>query len=228
MTASNSTAWIHQPHVATALDAWYADARIKDPQARQSALAAGGFANGERSFFAAMRTAYMPIDRAFGSVLYALVLGARARTVVEFGTSFGVSTVFLAAALRDAGQGGRVITTEYDQGKADQARANLASVGLDGLVEIRVGDALQTLRDPALPEIDMVFLDGAKTMYLDVLRTVEPSLRRGGLVASDNTDHDGMEDFLRFLRDPANGYVSAGVLTGGERMARGHELSVRV
>lgn len=218
--------WLHRPSVAAAIDALYADAQIKDPQARQAAGRPDPGA-GELAMFSAMRGAYMAINREFGRVLYALARGSRARTIVEFGTSFGVSAIWLAAALRDNG-GGRLITTEFEPSKAEQARRNLAAVGLDDLVEFRVGDALETLRQPALEGVDMVFLDGAKGMYLDVLRLVEPALRPGALVASDNTDHDGMEPFLAHLRDPANGYVSTGVLTPGGRGPRGHEISVRL
>ncbi|MCQ4380070.1 class I SAM-dependent methyltransferase, partial [Clostridioides difficile] len=67
-----------------------------------------------------------------------------ARSIVEFGTSFGISTLHLAAALRDNG-GGRLVTSEFEPSKGVRARANLAAAGLADLVEIREGDALRTL-----------------------------------------------------------------------------------
>jgi predicted O-methyltransferase YrrM len=69
---------------------------------------------------------------------------ARARNIVEFGTSCGISTLHLAAALRDNG-GGRLIRSEFERSKVARARKNLAAGGLSDLVEVREGDALETL-----------------------------------------------------------------------------------
>ena len=80
-----------------------------------------------------------------GRLLYILARGRNAKTIVEFGTSYGISGIHLASALRDGG-GGRLITTEFDAIKADGARANFRSAGLDDLIEIRVGDAFDTLK----------------------------------------------------------------------------------
>src|SRR6185369_8038650 len=88
----------------------------------------------------------LPISRETGTLLYMLARSGRAKTIVEYGTSFGISTLHLAAALRDNG-GGRLITSEFEPSKVARARENLASGGVLDLVEIRVGDALQTLRD---------------------------------------------------------------------------------
>ena len=221
------TSSIISSQTATLLDALYADAAEKDPLARQAAQAATAAPRNEREFFATMRNAYMPVSRQFGQLLYAMARSARAASIVEFGTSFGVSTIFLAAALRDNG-GGKVVTTEFEQSKADRARANLAAAGLDGFVEIRVGDALETLRSDPLRGIDLVLLDGAKTMYLDVLKLIEPGIRPGGIVASDNTDHDGLGPFLDYVRAPGNGYLSSAVLTQGRQRGMVHEVSIRL
>jgi predicted O-methyltransferase YrrM len=129
--------------------------------------------------------------------------------VVEFGTSFGISTIFLASAIRDNGSG-KIITTEFEPEKAEQATRNLAAAGLEQWVEFRVGDALETLSEPPR-EIDMIFLDGAKGLYFGVLKLLEPQLRSGGIVASDNTDRDGMAAFLDYIRDCRNGYTSAAI-----------------
>ena len=88
--------------------------------------------------------AYMAVAPEFGSLLYTLARTSRAKTIVEFGLSFGVSTIFLASALRENGEG-RVITTEFEPEKVVRAKRNLASAGLEEWVEIRVGDALETL-----------------------------------------------------------------------------------
>jgi len=172
-----------------------------------------------------MRKAYMPVGPGFGHLLYSLARSVKAKTVVEFGTSFGISTIFLASAIRDNGEG-KVITTEFDPDKAERAKRNLTAAGLDEWVEFRVGDALKTLSNPPR-EIDIIFLDGAKELYLDVLKLLEPHLRPLGIIASDNTDHDGMEAFLDYVRNPGNGYTSSAILTAGGHRPRGHEITIR-
>jgi len=216
--------WIDSSPVTELLDALYADAAQNDHLRRQVPRDEAVASLGEAGFYkVTMRKAYMAVGREFGSLLYILARSIRAKTVVEFGTSFGVSTIYLASALRDNG-GGKVVTTEFDEEKAAQAKRNLAAAGLEDLVEFRVGDALETLAQPP-SGIDMIFLDGAKTMYFSVLRLLEPHLRSGGIVASDNTDHEGMEDFLDYIRNPAHGYTTSAILTGQRR--GGHEVTIR-
>ncbi len=96
-------------------------------------------------FYERMKDLWLPVSRQTGELLYMLVRSTNARTIVEFGTSFGISTLYLAAALRDNG-GGRLISSEFEVSKVARARQNLAEGGLADLVEIREGDALQTLR----------------------------------------------------------------------------------
>ena len=212
--------WINTPQVAELLEALYADAAANPHRPGSSDPAPAD----SREFFHRMRKAYMAIGPEFGRLLYSQARIAKARTIVEFGTSFGISTIYLAAALRDNG-GGKIVTTEYEAEKAAQAQKNLAAAGLADFVEFRVGDALQTLAN--FPhEIDMIFLDGAKELYLSVLQLLEGRLRSGGVVASDNADHEGMEAFLDYLRNPDNGYTSAAVFTEG-RLGKAHEISVR-
>lgn len=148
---------------------------------------------------------YLAVSPETARLLYMLGRGTRARSIVEFGTSFGLSTLHLAAALRDNG-GGLLIGSEFEPSKVSRARQNLRAAGLDDLVEIREGDALETLaRD--LPEtIDLVLLDGAKGLYLKVLRLLEPHLRAGGLVIADNADW--CPDYLALVRSTRGGYVS--------------------
>lgn len=214
---------ILSPQVTDLLDALYADASANDRRSREAAQSIPDDAT-SREFFHGMRKAYMAIGPDFGRLLYSLARTTRAQTIVEFGTSFGVSTIYLAAAIRDNG-GGKVITTEFEPEKAEQARKNLAAANLDQWVEFRVGDALETLATPPA-NIDMIFLDGAKELYLGVLRLLEPNFRSGGVLASDNTDHDNMEAFLDYIRQPENGYTSAAILTGGDR-GKAHEVTIR-
>ncbi len=158
-----------------------------------------------RAFYGRLKDFHLAVSRETATLLYMLARSCRAATVVEFGTSFGVSTVHLAAALRDNG-GGRVISSELEPSKAAQARENLAEAGLADLVEIRSGDALETLaRD--LPEpIDLVLLDGAKGLYPKILALLEPRLRSGALVVADNADWS--PEYLERVRDVAQGYES--------------------
>jgi predicted O-methyltransferase YrrM len=149
---------------------------------------------------------FLSVPPALGRFLYLCARACNARNVVEFGTSFGVSTIYLAAAVRDNG-GGRVVSTELEPAKADRARAHLEAAELADLVEIRVGDALETLRDDLGDRIDLVLLDGAFTLYRPVLALLEPRLRPGALVIGDNT-FDAPGGFLDHVRDPRGGYLS--------------------
>jgi predicted O-methyltransferase YrrM len=149
---------------------------------------------------------YIPISADAGRLLYALVRAIRPQTVVEFGTSFGISTIYLAAAVTDNATG-QVLTTELSSKKAAAARANLAEAGVAGPVTILEGDALQTLAGVTGP-VGLVLLDGWKDLCLPVLRLLEPVLAPGALVAADDITHAGMAGYLDFIRDPANGYIS--------------------
>ncbi|HUA28345.1 MAG TPA: class I SAM-dependent methyltransferase [Streptosporangiaceae bacterium] len=154
----------------------------------------------------AYQDVYIPISAEAGRLLYALVRAGRPETVVEFGTSFGISTIYLAAALTDNGTG-HVVTTELSTAKAAAARSNLQEAGVAGAVTILVGDALQTLREVPGP-VGLVLLDGWKDLCLPVLRLLEPKLTPGALVAADDITNPGMADYLAYVRDPANGYVT--------------------
>jgi predicted O-methyltransferase YrrM len=166
------------------------------------------------------KNAYLAIGRPAAELLYLLARARGARRIVEFGTSFGISTLYLAAALRDGG-GGQLITTELERSKAERARANLQRAGLIDLVELRVGDATETLGTIPGP-IDFVYLDGAKTLYRPVLELLEPFLAERALISADNTDMDAVSTFTAYVRDPANGYHSCRVPLGD-----GLELSLR-
>ena len=134
-----------------------------------------------------------------------------ARSIVEFGTSFGVSTLHLASALRD-NKGGRLIGSEFEPGKVARARATIDEAGLADLVEIRAGDALETLAGDLPETIDLLLLDGAKGLYPAILALVVARLRPGALIVADNADWS--PDYLARVRSPAAGYLS--VPFGGE------------
>lgn len=148
----------------------------------------------------------MPISARGGDLLYALVRAARPQTVVEFGTSYGISTLYLAAAVRDNGTG-HVTTTELSATKVRAARATIEEAGFSDLVTVLEGDALTTLGAVGGP-IGLALLDGWKEMCLPVLRLIEDRLAPGALVVGDDSTFESMSDYLAYVRDPANGYVS--------------------
>jgi predicted O-methyltransferase YrrM len=154
----------------------------------------------------ALASAYLPVSAEGGRLLYSLVRSARPQTIVEFGTSYATSTLYLAAAVFDNGAG-RVVTTELGSAKVAAARANLAEAGVSHLVDVLAGDALQTLGTVGDP-IDLVLLDGWKDLYLPVLRLLEPRLTPGALVIGDDSSFASVQPYLDYVRDPANGYLS--------------------
>ncbi|WP_027556044.1 O-methyltransferase [Bradyrhizobium sp. Cp5.3] len=173
---------------------------------------------GYRDLYGRLKDAPLAVSRETGALLYMLTRSARARTIVEFGTSFGISTLHLAAALRDNG-GGRLITSEFEPSKTARARENLTAGGLIDLVEIREGDALKTLSVDLPDPIDLVLLDGAKALYPDILDLVESRLRPGAIIVADNADFS--PDYLARVRAPTSGYMST-------PFAEDVELSVRI
>lgn len=147
---------------------------------------------------------HLAVSADTGRLLYLLARARRARSIVEFGTSFGVSTIHLAAAVRDNG-GGRVIGTEFEQSKATATYETLAAAGLDDLAEIRVGDALETLQVDLPAPVDFVLLDGTKTIYLDLLNLLEPALSPDAIIVADNAARS--PDYLDRVRDSGD-YLS--------------------
>lgn len=158
-----------------------------------------------RAFYGSLKEFHLAVSRETATLLYMLARSCHATAIVEFGTSFGVSTVHLAAALRDNG-GGRLVSSEFEPTKVAQAKENLAAAGLADLVEVRSGDALETLARDLPDEIDLVLLDGAKGLYPKILSLLEPRLRSGALVVADNADWS--PEYLKRVRDESEGYKS--------------------
>jgi predicted O-methyltransferase YrrM len=205
------------PAVSSVLDKLFTaadegdDAKLAEIAAKHGKVTGSGTALERAELFGDL---YIPVSPECGRLLYSLVRTARPQTVVEFGTSFGIATIYLAAAIRDNGVG-RVISTELNAAKAQQARENIAKTGLADVVEIVTGDALQTLAGLTGP-VGFALLDGWKELYLDMLRVIEPKLSPGALVAADDTDSFAsvLADYLGYVRDSANGYVSVGFPVG--------------
>jgi predicted O-methyltransferase YrrM len=148
----------------------------------------------------------MSISPQGGDLLYILARAKRPNTIIEFGTSYGISTIYLGAAVADNGTG-RVVSTELNEAKIIAARANLEAAGLVDRVTILVGDATTTLTDVPGP-IDLVLLDGWKELCLPVLQSLESRLSTGALIVADDINLPSLRGYLEYVRDPAKGYVS--------------------
>ncbi|MEZ4452162.1 MAG: class I SAM-dependent methyltransferase [Nannocystaceae bacterium] len=162
---------------------------------------------------------YIPVSREQGEFLYILARARGARRIVEFGASFGISTVYLAAAAAIAG--GEVITTEIEPSKCRAAEANLREAGLDAHARVLEGDALQTLTTVDGP-IDLLFLDGWKDLYIPVLELVRAHLVPGALVIADNINLRDARPYVDHVRRPGSGFTST-VLHRGRLLLSCHE-----
>ncbi len=158
-----------------------------------------------------LRNKLVALERDKAEFCYQLCRAICAGRVVEAGTSFGVSTLFLAAAVRDnlheAGSTGLVIGTEFESEKAQAARVNFAAAGLAEFIELREGDVRETLVDVGGP-VDFVLIDIWTPLARPALELIAPSLRVGAVVICDNTiqAREGYGDYFEFLHDPANGF----------------------
>ena len=122
-----------------------------------------------------------------GKLLQLLARLAGARRILELGTLGGYGTIWLARALPD---GGRLVTLEADPGYAEVARSNIARAGLAGVVEIRVGPALDTLPELDGP-FDLIFIDADKANNAEYLGWALALARPGTLIVGDNVVRDG-------------------------------------
>jgi predicted O-methyltransferase YrrM len=157
-----------------------------------------------------------------GNLIYLLCRAVRATRVAEFATSVGMSALYAAAAVRDNG-GGVVIGSELVPAKAFAAWRNLTEAGLAHLVDIRQGDARDTLRDLGGP-VDFMLVDGwpgpaEPSLARQVIEIAAPQIRIGGLVMNDNAE----PDYLNYIRNPDHGFRSMTLPIKG-----GTELSVKV
>jgi predicted O-methyltransferase YrrM len=155
----------------------------------------------------------IPISAEQGVFAYLVARCIGARRIVEFGTSFGVSTIYLASAIRDNG-GGILIGSEFVESKAERARANILEAGLADAVEIRIGDAMETLADPG-GDVDLLLIDGAKDLYLPILKLLTPRLHQGSVVLADNVRTPFVKrtlaEYVAYMQDERHGFVSVTV-----------------
>jgi predicted O-methyltransferase YrrM len=167
------------------------------------------------------------LDRDKAEFCYQLCRATDARRIVEIGTSYGVSTLYLAAAVRDniraAGGDGIVIGTEYESEKAQAARAHFQEAGLTRFIDLREGDLRETLKEIDGP-VDFMLVDIWIPMARPALELVAPHLRPGAIVACDNTEKDraAYADYFAFINDPAQRFRTVTLPFSG-----GLEMSVR-
>src|SRR5689334_10865649 len=157
------------------------------------------------------RDKFVALDRDKAEFCYQLCRATNARRIVEVGTSYGVSTLYLAAAVRDnigayGGDGG-VIGTEYEPEKARQARAHFRQAGLNHFIDLREGDLRETLKRIEGP-VDFMLVDIWTTMARPALELVAPQLKPGAIVVCDNTEQYRVEyaDYFAYLKNPDNGF----------------------
>lgn len=168
------------------------------------------------------------LDRDKAEFCYTLCRALKARCVVEAGTSFGVSTIYLASAVRDNAAGGAshgiVIGTEHEPMKANAARDNFAAAGLSEFIELREGDLRETLKHIDGP-VDFMLIDIWIPMAQPALACVAPRMRAGSMVVCDNTARfrKAYRDYFNFLNDPVNGFITTTIPYSG-----GLELSVKI
>ena len=141
-----------------------------------------------------LKDAYLSISKDQGVDLVETIKKENIKNIVEFGTSFGISTLFLAQGVAETG--GSIITTELIESKAKKAKENFKAAGVNHLVDLRVGDALVTLNNHSTP-IDLLLLDGWKDLYLPLFQLLEPNYHDSTIVYVDNADMGDSQVFLK-------------------------------
>ncbi len=210
---------LEDPKVVEVLERLHRESDAQMPAVREKV--AGLRAGGEmpEDWPEQLRDFFLPVSPEQGRFLYQTVRAVRAQRVVEFGSSFGVSSIYLAAGLRDSG-GSMLIGSELVEDKAATARRNIADAGLADYADIRSGDARETLQDPG-GSVDVVLLDGGSAMYVEIVQLLLPHLRDGAVVLADNISPEDEGPYSSWVRDPANGFVSSSIM-----MKQGTEYSV--
>ena len=209
---------LHDPDVAHTLGRLHRQAHRRDAHVFARALPAilAGKVTGRSSFEAAepyLSKAFIPVSPEFGRLMYLTAVSRGARNIVEFGSSYGISSIYLAAAARESG--GFFTGSEKDADKAQVAIANLHEAGLSRWSDIREGDALESLA-PLEGPVDFLFLDGWKDLYIPVLQLMESKLAPGAVIFADNirSFRKTLKPFVDYVADPTNGYESMGLGIG--------------
>lgn len=211
------TATLNQSGYASIINRLFTNAQL-DAERRQE-ISPSDYSIDERAD--ACQDLYLSVAPDSGRLLYSLVRAVKPTTIVEYGMSYGISTLHLAAAVRDNGTG-HIITTEMSSHKLAAARATFAEAGVSDLITILEGDARTTLKTVNAP-VQFVLLDGWPDLDLTVVKILEPVLTPGALIVGDNVNLDPNHAYLNYVHAPENGYVSTPL-----PLDKGLELTVRV
>jgi predicted O-methyltransferase YrrM len=210
---------LNDPKLEALLDTLHARSKAQEPETEHYWRTRGGDWHGmEARDHAHYADKFVALERDKAEFCYALCRAIGARRVVELGTSFGVSTLYLAAAVRDniassggnhpnSSRGGMVIATEYEPVKAKAARANFAAAGLAEFIDLREGDLADTLKQIEGP-LDFVLFDIWTDAVGPALKHVLPHLRTGAVMCADNTAGErsraGYKALFDAIADPVN------------------------
>ncbi|KAJ4131760.1 hypothetical protein NW768_005957 [Fusarium equiseti] len=169
---------------------------------------------------------FVALDPDKCAFVYLLLRSMKARFVVEAGTSFGLSTIYLALAVAQNcdSQPGKVIATENEPTKAGRAREYWSQAGddVEKFIELREGDLRETLKTDLPEEVDFLLLDIWTPLALPTLKLVKPRMKSGATVVVDNTEaaKSGYKDLMAYLNDSASGFkLSTIPYSGGLLMA---------
>ncbi|EOO00244.1 putative o- protein [Phaeoacremonium minimum UCRPA7] len=168
-----------------------------------------------KTFGEVMRDKFIALEEDKAQYIYELCRAINAKTIVEAGTSYGVSTIYLALAVAAnvaaAGGNGIVVATEHEPTKANKAREYWQECGQDvtRVIDLREGDLRETLKEN-LENVDFLLLDIWTPMALPTLQVVQPKLRHGAVIIADNTisSAGSYGDFFAYIRDPKNGFIN--------------------
>lgn len=138
--------------------------------------------------------AYLSITEEQGLFLVDLIKKNKLKNIVEFGTSFGISTLFLAQGALETK--GRIITTELIASKAEKAMENFKKAEVSNIIDVRIGDAMQTLQNHKAP-IDLLFLDGWKDLYQPLFNMLESNFHTNTIIYVDNANMSESRAFLK-------------------------------
>jgi len=224
------TSPLHDPNLEALLDRLHtqSDAQVEETDAyyerreREGSLDSDNYCDDDMHRF--LSDKMVALDRDKAEFCYQLCRSLRATRIVEAGTSFGISTLYLAAAVRDNQvENGVVIGTEHEPDKVKIALENFRMAGLSDFIDLREGDLRQTLKDVGGP-VDFMLVD-IWDVALPALELVSSSLRPGAIVACDNTTESREEygDYFKFVNDAVNRFRTMTVPFQG-----GFELTVRV
>ena len=160
-----------------AVDKVFAEYEKRNSEERKKIASLGSNLSAHRDEF------LLPVGREVGWFLHSLILAKRPARVLELGTSYGYSTLFLADAVTQIG--GKLITMDLADYKQAAARAMIEKAGLSAVVDFRLGDAGVLINADAGP-FDLVLLDIWKDLYIPCLHAFYPKLADEGIIAADN------------------------------------------